>query len=158
MPFVTCLVSRSRLLATGFHTCKYIESLYSPSAGCAGKMPSIVNLFRVVQSDQQKAALQIPMTLLVCPESVSINLYRSAKQKGFLAHCSSSLVALHMNLARGQVKKMWSVSSYSPHKAHRAEDGPRRLAMLSLDGSRILISCHRNTRILRGIAIPQISA
>ena len=62
-----------------------------------------------------------------------------------------------MNLAKEQPKKIWLVSSGSPHKPHRPVEGPFLRAMLSLDGRRFLVNCQRKILIFRGTVIPHSS-
>jgi hypothetical protein len=71
---------------------------------------------------------------------------------------SSSLTALHKNLAIEQWKKMCSVSSGSSQRAHLPLDIPFLLLMLSFEGRRFLISCHKKIRIFSGMEIRQISS
>jgi hypothetical protein len=68
-PIVISNASWSCLLATGFHTCKYMDILYMMSASCEGYLPSIENLFLMFQRDHRRAAQQIDKTRLVCPPS-----------------------------------------------------------------------------------------
>ena len=69
LPIASSKASRSSLLVTGLHSCRYIDNLYMPSAGWVGKIRSIVNLFLMFQSVQHKAAHQVHMIHFDWPTS-----------------------------------------------------------------------------------------
>jgi hypothetical protein len=148
--------SRSCLQASGFHTCKYIDNLYTPSAGCNRKVPSIMHLILNLHNTHKRVAQQVQRTSLVCPTHWCNNLKTSAKHVGFQEHPNSFLTVLHINVARGQEKGMWLVPSNSSHKAHLSIEWPRLRQMFSFDGSCYQASCHGNTRIFNGAHILQM--
>jgi hypothetical protein len=110
-----------------------------------------------VYSKASNLTLQYQESLRRGPDGPCTKEMKSPTTAGFQVHERSSLTPAHKNLARWQLKKMWSQTSSIPHIAHLPSEGPCLLATCSADGSLPLMSFQRNTLIFGGTLVARTS-
>jgi hypothetical protein len=160
MPIAPTTASRRSLsfnLTSIIHCCMKTVIVYKASAGLPIREPSIVSLFLIVQRVHQRAVKENQISLRYSPVRPWTMARNSPTPEGLQSQCRSSRTPAHMNLAKGQLKKIWLQSSRSPQSSQFPFEGPIHLATCSQHRSLPRIICHRKILILRGTLVRQTS-